>query len=342
MKYIYKTWWSKLIIWGSVFLFFLMLMSQFKGLKFALFAASYSTLAMLSVQLFSTYILIPLHKKGNKNATVVTVISLLCFALLLGTTEHLAIEKLNLDLQDQERPPVIFFYIRQFFIFSFIFFVNYAIYLWEQTTELKIEQKQLSEQKLETELKLLKAQINPHFIFNALNNIYSLTYMQSEKAPESVLKLSEMLRYVFYDCSKDKVAINGEIKYIENFAAFQQMKSEYKQNITVNVQLNNSLTEVAPMLLIPFIENAFKYSRIEEDENAFVHIDITQNKDTLKINIKNSIPKENKPLAGSGMGIVNVQHRLNILYPKGHKLEIKENDEYYKVSLMLHTQSSIR
>lgn len=335
MNFIYKKWWFQLIVWGGVYIFFFMLMSQFKELKFAALIASYTTFTMWGMNVFSNLVLIPFHKKGHSYAFLISFVSLLTIAFLFGTIEHLAINHFNLDTHQHEHPPLIFFYIRQVFIFGFIFFVNYATYLLEQTTELKIKQKQLHEEKLETELKLLKAQINPHFIFNALNNIYSLTYMKAEKAPESVLKLSEMLRYVFYDCSKDKVPINNEVQYIKNFAAFQQMKSEYKQNISLNVNLSNSLIEISPMLLIPFIENAFKYSRVEEDETAFVTIDISQSDQTLKFNIKNSVPTDNKPLPGSGMGIKNVKQRLEIIYPGAYSLELIENEKEYEVKLNL-------
>ena len=338
MKYIYKRWWFRLAVWGTVFLVFFMMMSLFNEIKFAIYISLYATLTMLSVQLISSYKLIPLHKKAKPNAVLLSLLSLLIITLLFGTIEYLGIKHIIHKADDSTPPPIIFFYIRQLVMYSFIFFINYAIYLLEQTTELKISQKQLHEEKLETELKLLKAQIDPHFIFNALNNIYSLTYMQSEKAPESVLKLSEMLRYVFYDCSKDKVALNGEIKYIENYTAFQQMKSDFEQNITINVRLNNSLVEISPMLLIPFIENAFKYSRIEEYEEAYIAIQIKQNKDTLIVNIKYSVPKDNKPLAGSGMGISNVRHRLNIIYPQAYTLDMDEKDDEFEVRLDLKLQ----
>jgi len=333
MNFIYKKWWFQLALWGGVYIFFFMLMSQFKEMRYAVLTAAYSTFMMLSMQILTTQKLIPLHKKGQRSAFLISIFSLIGLAIILASIEHFAVTKFKLD--NHEHPPIIFFYIRQIFIFGFIFFVNYAVYLLEQTTELKMQQKRLYEEKLETELKLLKAQINPHFIFNALNNIYSLTYMQAEKAPESVLKLSEMLRYVFYDCSKDKVAIIDEVKYIENFTAFQQMKSEFKQRINIQVQLSNSLAEVSPMLLIPFIENAFKYSRIEEDETAYVDINIQLEDQLLDVNIINSIPQHNQPLPGSGMGIKNVKHRLGIIYGDDYDLTIHPSQETYKVNLKI-------
>ncbi len=234
-----------------------------------------------------------------------------------------------------EKPPLIFPFVRLFTSVVFTFLVGTSIRLIKHTNLLKENEKLLIEEKLETELKLLKAQINPHFIFNALNNIYSLTYMQAKNAPESVLKLSEMLRYVFYDCSKDRVPVSSEIKYIENFNTFQQMKSEYVQNIKLQADLETNNIEIAPMLFIPFIENAFKYSRIEENEDAYVNISVKYENKKLYFTIENSIASENKPLAGSGTGIKNVQHRLNIIYPGEHTLNINEKDNLFRVELSL-------
>ncbi len=333
MNYIYQKWWFKLLIWGGIFSLHFSMSNHFQNIKIALMSAGYATLSMYIWHLLTITFLIPLHKKGNKSFLYIAITSLVIVAIITCAGEIMLIDKYK--FQDHEPPPHIFFYLRQIFVLGFVFLMDHAFNLIEQTNILKENQKILSEEKLKTELKLLKAQINPHFIFNALNNIYSLSYMQSEKAPESVLKLSEMLRYVFYDCSKDRVNVNSEIKYIRNFTAFQQMKSEEMQNIMLTIQLKNSLTEVAPMLFIPFIENAFKYSRIEEYKEAFVKINITQKEDTLIFYICNNIPTDNIPLSGSGMGIKNVQHRLDIIYPNKYQLDIKTKDNQYIVQLAL-------
>ncbi|MCW3804541.1 sensor histidine kinase [Plebeiibacterium marinum] len=258
--------------------------------------------------------------------------------IVLITTIVVAGEYLSFEFfheEGKELPPVAFLFMRLFMQFYLAFFAATSVSLMEQTTQLKENEKLLNEEKLKTELKLLKAQINPHFIFNALNNIYSLTYMQKQNAPESVLKLSEMLRYVFYDCNKDKVKLLQEIKYIENFMAFQQMKSEHVQNIQFNMGANIDSIEVAPMLFIPFIENAFKYSKIEEVEDAYVHIDIKHVHNELFFSIENSVPVTGKSIAGSGLGIKNVKHRLDIIYQDQYHLQINNNDQEYKVELVL-------
>lgn len=329
-----KNTWFKLITWAFVFGFFFSIINIFQDYKYALGASAFNVITLYFTHYISTRYLIPIFNKKNTRKYLWT--ALIVLFIIAGITSSIEIFIIDrFRVQTHEAPPLFFHYLRQILMLSFVLFVDNTFNLIEQTTKLKESEKLLTEEKLETELKLLKAQIDPHFIFNALNNIYSLTYMQSANAPDSVLKLSEMLRYVFYDCSNDKVNIASEIKYIENFSAFQQMKSETIQNISLNTHVQNSMTEIAPMLMIPFIENAFKYSRIEEDPDAFVKTLVTQDTDRLLFSIKNSIPKENKPLSGSGMGIKNVQHRLEIIYPQSHELQIIENKTDFEVKLEL-------
>jgi two-component system LytT family sensor kinase len=147
----------------------------------------------------------------------------------------------------------------------------------QQITHNKI----ITEEKLQTKLQLLKNQINPHFLFNALNNVYSLSYMKSDKAPESILKLSEMLRYVIEDCSQEFVTLNNEITYILNYIEFYRMKSSGKRNIKFTNEIENLNLHIAPMLFIPFIENCFKYSRIEEDKSGFVEIVLNEKEEKI-------------------------------------------------------------
>ncbi|MBN1158982.1 MAG: sensor histidine kinase [Bacteroidales bacterium] len=200
--------------------------------------------------------------------------------------------------------------------------------------QIKHNQK-ITEEKLQTELQLLKNQINPHFLFNALNNIYSLSYTKSGKAPESILKLSDMLRYVIEDCSKDHVTINEEIAYIINFIDFYRMKSPGKRNISFSYQIDNTRTPIAPMLFIPFIENSFKYSRIEEDPAGFIDITLNENDNIIIFTIKNTIFSKRNILQGSGQGITNVKQRLEIIYPQKHELTIEGNDKTYFVTLKI-------
>jgi len=234
---------------------------------------------------------------------------------------------------DKEGPAFVFLVIRSLFLLLMANFISITLYLSTTVRQQAIREKNLREEKLGTELKLLKAQINPHFIFNALNNIYALTYTQSEKAPDSVLKLSEMLRYVFYDCSKDTVKLKDEIQYIENFISLQRMKSEHEQDIRFDYSEASGSLAISPMLFIPFIENAFKYSKIEELEDAWIRIRLSTQNDRILFRIENTVPEAGKPSQGQGMGIPNVSQRLEVLYPKRHTLKIDEKELRFTVNL---------
>jgi LytS/YehU family sensor histidine kinase len=172
-------------------------------------------------------------------------------------------------------------------------------------------------------------------MFNALNNIYSLSYTGSAKAPVSILKLSEMLRYVLDDCSKDNVPLSSEINYIENYITFQKLKSGHEQNISFYHQEITNEVEISPMLLIPFIENSFKYSRVEDDLDAWVKLSIEYKPHQILFSIENSIPATGKPASGSGMGIKNVNNRLDLLYPYKYHMDIRENNNSYLINLKL-------
>jgi LytS/YehU family sensor histidine kinase len=226
-----------------------------------------------------------------------------------------------------------FFSFRYLLWLSFIYLIGTVYSIQHMLNQQIIHNKKMMEEKLETELQLLKAQINPHFLFNALNNIYSLTYLKSEKAPESVLKLSEMLRYVIEDCSLEKVPIRNEIDYMQNLIDFYQMKSPGRRKVQFTKEVEHMDIHIAPMIFIPFIENSFKYSRIEEDKSGFILIDLRESDGRLNFTIKNSIFLARTILNGSRKGIVNVQQRLEIIYPGKHKLIVGEKDNVHIVEL---------
>lgn len=188
----------------------------------------------------------------------------------------------------------------------------------------------------EAELKFLKMQINPHFLFNALNNIYALSVTNSEKTQEGISTLSEMLRYVLYDCEQPEVALQKEVEYIENYISLFKLKSSKHFNITFKTMTDNHLVKVAPMLLVPFVENAFKHSGIEKGGDCFVEITLKAKENGITFTIKNSLPSKDivKDQQG-GIGLVNVQKRLNLLYPDAYQLTI-DKTETFNVQLKIH------
>ncbi len=188
---------------------------------------------------------------------------------------------------------------------------------------------------IESELKFLKMQINPHLLFNALNNIYALSVTNSSKTQESISTLSEMLRYVIYDCEQPKVPLRKELDYITHYIELFKLKSSNPFDISFIENIEDDLVLVAPMLFVPYIENAFKHSGIEKGNGNFIRIFLVQKGNTIAFSVENSIPSTAISTdAQGGIGLPNVQKRLEILYPEKHKLKITRSNSF-KVDLKL-------
>ena len=330
---------NKILIIFAISLLIALPSSNIFPLGFALLLGGITAVLIIFLFMINEYWLIPRYffLKTRTQFLLLNILFLMALTMIHYLLDESLIQPHKI-YEEHGTPPAIFLIIRSLFLFLMANFISITLYLSNTVKKQALREKNLKEEKLSTELKLLKAQINPHFIFNALNNIYALTYTRSDKAPESVLKLSEMLRYVFYDCSKDMVKLRDELEYIENFISFQQMKSESEQHITLDYQKADPEMMIAPMLFTPFIENAFKFSRIAEDPDAYVKIIFSTDNGTLRFSIENSIPSSGKPKAGQGLGIPNVRQRLKVLYPKRHELNIDEKNQKFTVKLKIHTR----
>ncbi len=225
------------------------------------------------------------------------------------------------------------------------FIVVYAIilifYYQHKENEEKIVSNQLKSEKLDMELRYLKSQINPHFLFNALNNIYSMVYTHDEHAADGVLKLSEMLRYVLVDCQAEVIPLSKEINYIKNFIDFQMMRMGGERDVVFEQDVEKEDFMIAPMLLQPIIENCFKYSRLESHPEAHVHISIQQSGGCFRFLAENTVATSPMPLVGkgggegpkSGIGQKNVQQRLMLHYGQNYNFEIEQDKGIYKVKI---------
>ncbi|UII33782.1 histidine kinase [Fulvivirga ulvae] len=217
-----------------------------------------------------------------------------------------------------------------------ILFISTTYWVTKQAQKREQMEMTLKSENLDTELKLLKSQINPHFLFNALNNIYSLSYRNQKMAPDMVMKLSEMLRYVLYETNESKVTLDKEIAYINNYIDFQRLKTDNKANINIHIDIHNPELLIEPMLLIPFIENSFKHSNIDHPD-GWVSINLTTfGKASVLFEVSNSKPvteftKDNT----AGIGLENVEKRLRLLYPEKHDLTVEENRDSFTVKLIV-------
>jgi two-component system, LytTR family, sensor kinase len=193
----------------------------------------------------------------------------------------------------------------------------------------------LTEEKLQAELKFLKTQIHPHFLFNTLNNLYALTLKKSDKAPETVLKLSELINYMLYECRSEEVSLAKEIKFIRNYVDIEKMRYGDKLDVDIRVTGDVSDRTIAPLILLPFVENCFKHGASENLLQSWVKVSIDSHADHVVIKVENSKSSENGFPREEGIGIQNVKRRLDLLYPKKHELKIISGEETFLVILSI-------
>lgn len=223
-----------------------------------------------------------------------------------------------------------------FFLFSHNFLQFIIVFIFSMLLKIRERLTQTETEKANAELNYLKAQINPHFLFNTLNTIYSLSILKSDKTSDAVVKLSDMMRYVLSDGNTNFVSLEKELNYISNYIELQRMR------LTPNVKLlyvcegNRFDKKIAPLVLIPFIENAFKHG-VNSEENSELDIKITITETRLDLVVKNNCVTSNtNTLNKSGLGIENTRQRLSLLYPKSHDLHISEIDHCFTVCLTLY------
>ncbi|MDR1877672.1 MAG: histidine kinase [Flavobacteriaceae bacterium] len=196
----------------------------------------------------------------------------------------------------------------------------------------------LKEQQAVSQLELLKSKINPHFLFNSLNTIYTLSYLDNEKTSEKIMQLSEMLRYVLYDCDVGKVPVTKEVNYLKAYMDFNLSRGKYGQNIDFRYENHSENAVVAPMLLLPFVENAYKYSGILHHKEAYINISIEVNKNNINFLIENSVyssnPNEETFIPG-GIGLNNIKKRLELQYSGKYSLNISSKEDIFRVMLIL-------
>jgi len=195
------------------------------------------------------------------------------------------------------------------------------------------------QQEKEAELKLLKAQLNPHFLFNTLNNLYGLSVVKSDKLPSLMLKLSDLLRYSLYETKETFVPLEKEITYLENYMSLEKIRLEDTTDIQFIKSGSLSSKKIAPMLLIVFVENTFKHLGVSNNDKSSVFVSINVAAEKLNFKCVNSIdnqPKEQHLEKGkSGIGLQNAKKRLHLMYPNKHELTIEKEHENHVVELML-------
>ncbi|AWH84041.1 hypothetical protein HYN59_02460 [Flavobacterium album] len=256
-----------------------------------------------------------------------TIALLPCFVLGNGRMPS-AMPQHEFHHRDYGHHFVPFFRGGSVFQFLLVFFLSFFMRVSQRLATIQSE-------KLKTEVSYLKAQINPHFLFNTLNSLYALALEKSDAAPEAILKLSAMMRYVVTESSRDIVPLESEIGYLKNYISLQQLRMDGGTPFSFIITGDLTGKRISPMLLIPFIENAFKHG-LNPEEDTFIAIAIDVTEKELELSVKNNkvavaIPLEEK----SEQGIENTRQRLEYLYPQKHKLAIFDTDASFEVKLTL-------
>jgi two-component system, LytTR family, sensor kinase len=193
----------------------------------------------------------------------------------------------------------------------------------------------LRQENLKTELAFLRSQVSPHFLFNVLNNIVAMVRLKSEELEPTVMRLSSLLQYMLYEGDEEKVLLKNEVESLQDYIELQKLRVNPNLNLQVHFNVKEEWHSIEPMLLIPFVENAFKHGNgLPENSEIVINLNVENNE--LDFNVKNRFAANDKAKdKTSGIGLVNVRRRLDLLYPKTHRLQIEDSNGWYKVDLKL-------
>jgi len=261
------------------------------------------------------------------------VILLLVIAFFMSF--HPALDDAWLILKSREevlwRIPRILTVMYVFFMVTLLTTPLYLSYNWFQQNAQLAE---LKNEKLETELSFLKSQINPHFFFNTLNNLYALTLENSKAAPAVILKLSDLMRYTIYDGRSAAVPISQEVAFIDNYLELQKIRLHKKAVINFQKEISNPDLEIPPLLFVIFLENAFKHGVETLRDNAIVDLQLIESEGVIKFYCLNNYDHEERNTS-KGLGLENVKRRLKLLFKDRYKLEIVDQENTYRVYLTI-------
>jgi two-component system, LytTR family, sensor histidine kinase AlgZ len=209
-----------------------------------------------------------------------------------------------------------------------------TVVLFKHWLKKQQEFMQAEKEKVTAELQLLKAQVHPHFLFNTLNNIYSFSLDNSPKTPGMILKLSSLLSYMLYDCKSEQVSLEKEVEVMQDYVDLESERYGDRIEISWHVEGDTPGKYIVPLLLLPFLENAFKHGTSEQLEKPWLSFDLVVKQNAMKCKIVNS-KNEFVPVSHRGIGVENVKRRLAFLYPGKHELKINDEGDFYVVSLVL-------
>jgi hypothetical protein len=325
-----------IIFWFCAWFFFFFYYKRYSEINSYTFGASLINLivAIITVYTFN-YHLIPnilLKNKKRKFFAFAFVTIVMFFYIQLLLTLLLVVKQLS---DGHHLFPEMLDIVMLFFNLFFVVFIAIAIKFYKRWNEKDFQEQKVQKEKVEAELQMLKTQINPHFLFNTLNSIYVLAMKQSEQTANTVMKLSDILDYILYRIDTPKIAISNEIKIIENYIELEKIRFSNRIDINFTTDLKSQGIQIPPMLIIPFIENAFKHGVAKSIEKSWIKISLKETDGALNILVANSKTQSKVEDKTGGIGLMNVKKRLSLLYKEKYELNIFEEQMQYTVSLSI-------
>lgn len=331
------------VTWGVLFSLILLASSRF-GWEFAIKAATLNCFGTMALTYINIFFLLPKYLSRKKlrsyiylSLAIITVIGMMLLFCHLDKIFLYPVIKDKFFHGAEFRS--IYPAFKYMTVFLITLFVSTSVYISMKGREGKIKWDNMISEKRDFELKFLRAQINPHFLFNTLNNVYSQVYMKEEGAADNILKLSDMLRYVIDDCAANTVPLQKEVDYLNNFIDFQNLKCETPLNISFETNIEDPKIQISPLLFIPIVENCFKHGKVDKSPESFVKIELNQTNNKIELKTANTIDiQAPKSKNRDGIGIENLRKRLQLIYDNNHKLTLSEKNGIYHVELTIHTK----
>jgi len=225
-----------------------------------------------------------------------------------------------------------------FFVFVVVTTLIHLSMEWFELNESRQKVILLEKEKLDAELRALTNQVNPHFLFNSLNVLYSLAINQAKETPDAIIKLADILRYVIYESNHNYVELTSEVKLIQNYIDLQRLRTTPDSDIRFNEEIEDKNTKIAPMLFLPLVENSFKHGIKGDVGKTFIHIDLSQSNSNIEFVIKNNKGQPGEPAENRGVGLNNIRSRLELIYKKNFTFEVEDEERAFTVRLKINLE----
>ncbi len=332
-----------IIFWFCAWFFFYFYYKRYSEVNIYTLVASVINLfaAIATVYTFNYYLIpkILLRNKRKKFFAFAFVAIVMFFYIQLLLTLFLVVRLLD---DGYQLFPEMIDVMMLFYNLFFVVFVAIAIKLYKKWNEKDYQEQKVQKEKVEAELQMLKTQINPHFLFNTLNSIYVLAMKNSEQTANMVLRLSDILDYILYKINSPRIAVSDETAIIKNYIELEKIRFTERVDISFNAFLESKDIQIPPMLIIPFVENAFKHGVAPSTEKSWIIISIEEADQRLDIKVSNSKSHNTAGNNTGGIGLVNVKKRLDLLFGAMYSLNISEKNKRYDVFLSVPINHEIK